>query len=144
MQLVETVATIVLLALLVALVLISGRRVQLLRRGGTPVVLRGLPSVPGKGWRHGVLRYREDYLVFFRVSSLRAGPDRRVQRRSLVVLDRRAPDVSERDVVPVGATVIRFRDDVGESEVALGPGALTAFLSWMESSPPGRAQRIRR
>ncbi len=144
MQLVEMVATIVLLALLVALVLISGRRVQLLRRGGTPVVLRALPSVPGKGWRHGVLRYREDYLVFFRVSSLRSGPDRRVQRRSLVVLDRRNPDASERDVVPVGATVIRFRDDGGESEVALGSGALTAFLSWVESSPPGRAQRIRR
>jgi hypothetical protein len=144
MQLVEMVATIVLLALLVALMLISGRRVQLLRRGGTPVVLRALPSVPGKGWRHGVLRYREDYLVFFRVSSLRSGPDRRVQRRSLVVLDRRNPDASERDVVPVGATVIRFRDDGGESEVALGSGALTAFLSWVESSPPGRAQRIRR
>lgn len=144
MHLVEMVAIIVVLALLVVLALISGHRVQLLRRGGTPVVLRGLPSVPGKGWRHGVVRYREDYLVFFRVSSLRSGPDRRVQRRSLVVLDRRNPDASERDVVPVGATVIRFRDDGGESEVALGSGALTAFLSWVESSPPGRAQRIRR
>ena len=144
MHLTELVAIIVLLALLVLSIVVSGRRLQLLRRGGTPVVVRSLPAAPGRGWRHGVMRYREECLVFFRISSLRLGPDRRIHRRSVVVLGRRRAQPSERDVVPVGATVVHFRDHGGESEVALGPGALTAFLSWVESSPPGRAERSRR
>jgi len=144
MRVAEMVALLVLLALLAVLVAIGVRRLQLLRRGGTQVVLRRLPAPAGRGWRHGVVRYREEYLVFFRVSSLRSGADRRVPRRSLVVLERRQPEASERELVPAGSTVIRFRDDAGEAEVALGAGALTAFLSWVESSPPGRAERARR
>ncbi|MDQ2723230.1 MAG: DUF2550 domain-containing protein [Actinomycetota bacterium] len=144
MQVVEMVALLVLVVLLAVLVAIGIRRVQLLRRGGTQVVLRRLPAPPGRGWRHGVVRYREEYLVFFRVSSLRSGADRSVPRRSLVVLERRQPEASERELVPARATVIRFRDEAGEAEVALDAGALTAFLSWVESSPPGRAERTRR
>ncbi len=144
MRLTEMVALVALLALLVLLVLFVAHRVQLLRGSGTQVVLRGLPAAPGRSWRHGVVQYREDELVFLRISSLRPGPDRRIQRSSIEVLDRRPAEPSERDVVPVGATVIRFRDDAAESEIALADGALTAFLSWIESSPPGRAQRIRR
>ncbi|MGZ4554431.1 MAG: DUF2550 domain-containing protein [Mycobacteriaceae bacterium] len=144
MYLAETVALIALFSLLVLLALFAAHRVQLLRRGGTHVVFRELPAAPGKGWRHGVVRYREEDLVFFRVSSLRPGPDRGVLRKSLVVLGRRQADVSERDVVPPGATVIHLRDDTTESEIALGGGALTALMSWIESCPPGRTQRIKR
>jgi hypothetical protein len=116
-------------------------RVQLLRRGGTEVVLRTLPSGTGAGWRHGVLRYREDEAVFFRVASVRPGSDRTVPRRTLELLDRRTPDGSELDVLPAGCTVVRFRVGGEESEIALDGGALTAFLSWVESSPPNRARR---
>lgn len=144
MQLAEMIAVLALLIVLLALLAVAGRRVQLLRRGGTQVVLRSLPAPHGKGWHHGIVRYREDCLVFFGVSSLRPGPDRRVPRRSLEVLERRQPVSAERVVLPVGSTVLRIREDAGESEVALDQGALTAFLSWVESSPPGRAQRSRR
>lgn len=116
-------------------------RVQLLRRGGTEVVLRSLPSPTGAGWRHGVLRYREDDAQFFRVASVRPGADRTVARRTLEVLDRRAPDRSELDVLAAGSAVLRVRAGTSELEVALGGGALTAFLSWVESSPPHRARR---
>lgn len=122
-------------------VLLVLRRVQLMRRVGTEVVMRALPSVTGRGWRHGVLRYREDQLQFFRIASLRTGPDRVVPRRTLELLDRRAPDRSELDVLPAGATVLRICAGRSESEIALDGGALTAFLSWVESSPPDRARR---
>lgn len=116
-------------------------RVQLLRRGGTEVVLRSLPSTAGAGWRHGVLRYRADEALFFGVASVRPGADRSIPRRTLELLDRRAPDGSELGVLPGGCTVLRFRVAQDEAEMALVGGALTAFLSWVESSPPNRARR---
>lgn len=144
MQLVEMAALVALLGLLLLTVLFAARRVQLLRGGGTQAVLRPLPAADERGWRNGVLRYGEEELVFFRVSSLRVGADRRVARRSLVVVSRRALSPAERDLVLPDATVLQLRDDAGEMELALSDGALTAFLSWVESSPPGRAQRARR
>lgn len=133
-------AVLVLLVVLLVAVVV-GRRLQLLRGGGVEVVLRRLPAAAGRGWRHGVARYGEDELVFYRVSSLRPGADRRVHRRTLAVLERRRPDASEQDVVPPVATVLRLRDRRGESEIALAGGTLTAFLAWVESSPPNRAER---
>lgn len=134
-------AEVLLLAVALFAVLLAIRRVQLLRRVGTEVVMRSLPSDTGRGWRHGVLRYREDQLQFFRVASLRPGPDRVIPRRTLELLDRRTPNTSELDVLPAGSTVLRVGVGRCESEIALGGGALTAFLSWVESSPPDRAHR---
>ncbi|WP_127783770.1 DUF2550 domain-containing protein [Rhodococcus sp. X156] len=132
------------IGLLVAVLLFAGHRVQLLRRGGTQIVARALPAGRGKGWRHGVMRYQEEDLVLFRVSSLRPGPDRRLQRCGIEVLGRRDADASEGDVVPTGTVVLHVTDGEQETELALTGGQLTAFLSWVESSPPGRARRVRR
>jgi hypothetical protein len=41
--------------------------------------------------------------------------------------------------MPAGATVLRCRGEAGELELAMDTDALTGFLSWLESSPPGRA-----
>ena len=132
---------IVLLLLLVLAASLAVYRVHLLRQRGTEVVLRSLPAAAGRGWRHGVLRYSDAELLFFRVSSLRPGPDRSISRSALVVLDRRGPQPPERDVVPPGSSVLRFEAGGNEIEVALDEGGLTAFLSWVESSPPGRSRR---
>lgn len=132
------------IALLLVLLLgggLTGRRLQLLRRGGTEVVLRLLPARDGRGWHHGVLRYRGRGLHYFRVSSLRPGPDVALDRRSLTVLDRRVARPDEVGVVPAGATVLHVQDVALEAEIALSGGSLTAFLSWVESSPPGRTHR---
>lgn len=117
------------------------RRLHLLRAGGAEVVLRGLPAAEGRAWRHGVVRYDTDEMCFYRVASLRPGADRTLQRRTVEVRHRRAPSTSERDVVPASAVVLRLDDQHGECELALTEGALTAFLAWLESAPPGRAQR---
>ena len=127
----------------VALLIVSMgvHRVHVFRRGGTDVVLRDLPAPAGHGWHHGVLRYRERDLMFFRLSRLRPGPERVIVRRSLELLDKRDPAPAERGVVARDCTVVRFEHDGTHSEIALNRGALTAFLSWVESSPPGRARR---
>lgn len=134
---------VLLVVVVVVGVVLVARRVHLLRRGGSIVVLRGLPAPEGRGWRHGVLRYDEEALEFYRVASVRLGPDRRVARRRLTVADRRRARPAERDTVPPGSTVLLLDDGRGEVELALAGGSLTAFLAWVESSPPSRRDRGR-
>ena len=42
----------------------------------------------------------------------------------------------------VDHAVVQAQDRIraaGEVEIAMGPDALTGFLSWLESAPPGRS-----
>src|SRR5436190_23321272 len=104
---------VVALLALVALVLgyLVVRRLRLLRiGGGVHVSLRTRIDDSGKGWHLGVGRYRGDEFVWFRVLSLRAGPDRVIRRSGLEIADRREPDGPEAYGMPAGARVIRFRN----------------------------------
>src|ERR1700750_2939966 len=87
-----------LMAILVALVAVlllavAGLMYQLwkLRQGGTAAILRDIPAVGGQGWRHGVIRYRGGEAGFYRLSSVRLWPDRRLSRRGLAIVSRRGP-----------------------------------------------------
>lgn len=128
---------------LFAAVLVIGyfawRRLRLLRAGGVHVALRGRLGEPGRGWHLGVGRYRGDEFVWFRVLSLRSGPSQIISRENLEIGDRREPTGPEAYVMPTGSTVLRCHTVAGEIEIAMGPDALTGFLSWLESAPPGRA-----
>lgn len=128
----------VLLAVAVLLVLLAYRRVRLVRAGGIDVALRTRPVSDGRGWHLGVARYRGDQFIWYRVSSLRSGPDRVLDREQLVVVDRRDPTLPESYAVPPGSVVLRCRMAGGELELAMGRGTLPGFLSWLESAPPGR------
>ena len=116
-----------------------------LGQGGTAAILRDVPAVGGHGWRHGVIRYRGDEAQFYRLSSLRLWPDRRLGRRGLEVISRRAPRGDEFDIMTEETVVLELRDTTGIQdrgyEMALDRGALTAFLSWVESRPSPRARR---
>jgi uncharacterized protein DUF2550 len=118
------------------------RRLRLLRSGGVHVALRTRLDDSGKGWKLGVGRYHGDEFAWFRVLSLRRGPDRVIRRHGLEIAHRREPVAPESYNMPVDAWVLRFRnrkDGNGlEVEMAMGPDALTGFLSWLESAPPGR------
>lgn len=131
---------VVLLAVLVAAFLY---RLVILRRGGTAALLRVLPSPGDSGWRHGIIRYGESSFVFFKLSSLRPGPDSRVDRQGIEVESRRSPSGTEFDIMSDDIVVLRLRDGSSSYEIALDSGALTAFLSWVESRPDGRARRRR-
>lgn len=134
-----------LVGVLLLAVLLLGYRLWKMRQGGTAALLRDAPAVGGHGWRHGVIRYRGEEARFYRLSSLRPWPDRRLGRRGLEILSRRAPRGDEFDLMTEEIVVIELNDSSGEQvrgyEMALDRGALTAFLSWVESRPSPRARR---
>ena len=137
-------AMVALVSVLLLAVIALSLRLWKMGQGGTPAILRDIPAVGGHGWRHGVLRYRGDEARFYRLSSVRLWPDRRLGRRGLEVLSRRAPRGDE-DFMTDEVVVLELQDVTGSQargyEMALDRGALTAFLSWVESRPSPRARR---
>ena len=134
-----------LVSVLLVVVLALSFRLWKMGQGGTPAILRDRPAVGGHGWRHGVIRYRGDEARFYRLSSLRPWPDRRLSRRGLEILSRRSPRGDEFDIMIDDVVVLELQDVTGNQargyEMALERGALTAFLSWLESRPSPRARR---
>jgi hypothetical protein len=61
-----------------------------------------------------------------------------VRRAELQILDRRPPSGAEVFSLLSGAVVVRCRVDSRDLEVAMSPDALTGFLAWVESAPPGQ------
>ncbi|MDV3206239.1 MAG: DUF2550 domain-containing protein [Rhodococcus ruber] len=120
------IVLIVLVILLAVAVAAFLYRLLTLRGGGTAAILRRLPNGAGAGWRHGVIRYGERTLVFYKLSSLRPGPDSRLARQGV------------EDIV-----ILEVQDGASSFEIALDSGALTAFLSWIESRPSDRSVRGR-
>ncbi|MGH3874523.1 MAG: DUF2550 domain-containing protein [Pseudonocardiaceae bacterium] len=112
------------------------RRLRLVRQGGIDVALRWRPDAAGRGWHQGVGRYRGDDFAWFGISSLRAGPDRVLDRDQLEIVERRGPTLPESYAVPSGSIVLRCRTGVDELELAMRQETLTGFLSWLESAPP--------
>ena len=128
-----------LLVLLCVLGWYALRWVQMRRHGGVSVALRWHPDRERSGWHLGIGRYQGEEFVWYRVWSLRTGPDRVFSRDNLEIADRRDPIGTESYAVPQGATVLRCESHTQNAiEIAMGPGALTGFLSWLESAPPGR------
>jgi len=136
---------VVLIAVLVAAVLALSYRLWKLRQGGTAAIMRDLPSVGGHGWRHGVVRYHGGEAAFYRLSSVRLWPDRRLSRRGVDVVSRRTPRGDEFDIMTDEIVVLELRDTTQDRragfEIALDRGARTAFLSWLEARPSPRARR---
>ena len=90
-----------------------------------------------------MLRYQGDQGAWFRVIGLSRGPEVRLNRLVLEITDRRRPGPSEEAVIPPDATVLRCRDDGRIYELAMTPDVLTGFLSWLESTLPGRFGDLR-
>src|SRR5271167_4537688 len=136
---------IALIAVLLSAVTVLTYRLWKLRQGGTAAIMRDIPAVGGHGWRHGVIRYRGGEAAFYRLSSLRLWPDRRLSRRGVEIVARRAPRGDEFDIMTDAIVVLDLRDTTQDRrsgyELALDQGALTAFLSWLESRPSPRARR---
>jgi hypothetical protein len=117
-----------------------------MRGGGVDVCLRRRPVAASKagtrdaaaGWHFGVGRYRGNEFAWFRLTSFRPGPTAVVDRTELEIVGRRTPGGAEAYVIPQAASVLRCRVRGVEMELAMAPGVLTGFLSWLESSPPGR------
>jgi hypothetical protein len=128
----------VVILVLVGLTALAVRRRVITRRGGTfDCSLRLHPGGHGKGWALGIGRYAGDRFEWYRVFSYAARPRRVMARRDLQVIDRRKPDGTEAFSLLAGAVVVRAREGQQPVEFAMSPEALTGFLAWVESAPPG-------
>ncbi|MGH3845910.1 MAG: DUF2550 domain-containing protein [Pseudonocardiaceae bacterium] len=130
---------------IVGLVLLAGvlivtalalRRLRIVRQGGIDVALRSRFNAAGRGWHQGVGRYWGNDFAWFRVASLRSGPDRLLDREQLEIVERRGLTAPESYAMPSGAVVLRCRTGVDELELAMRQDTVTGFLSWLESAPP--------
>ena len=139
-----TITMVVLITVLFGAVLVLSFRLWKLRQGGTAAIMRDLPADGGHGWRHGVIRYRGGEAAFYQLSSVRLWPDRRLSRRGVEVVGRRAPRGDEFDIMTDEVVVLELCDAAQErrvgSEIALDRGARSAFLSWLEARPSPRAR----
>ena len=126
----------VLALIVLAAAALASRRFLLERGGGT--VECGLRSPAGRGtWRPGVASYLGDDLGWYGALGVRFRPEQVFHRRSLRVLSRRPSLPSESSVLGPEHTVVELDSDTGRVELAMTAEALTGFLSWLESSPPG-------
>lgn len=121
-----------------AVVWLTWRRIRELRAGGIDVALRVRTGEGGRGWHLGVAHYRGEEFAWYRVLSLRSGPNWVFNRGELGIGTRRQPSAAESDTVPADATVLHLTGLGRHLELAMAPDALTGFLSWLESAPPGR------
>jgi hypothetical protein len=152
------VATLLVLACL-CLGYLTYRRLRLMRGGGVDVCLRrrspfgavfGASSDrwwagrdSSAGWHFGVGRYRGDQLTWFRLTSFRPGPTVVLDRSQLEIVERRPPSSAESYAIPTADSVLECRIGAMTIELAMAPGVLTGFLSWLESAPPGRSTGYR-
>jgi hypothetical protein len=125
---------------LIIVVLAAGglavRRILLDRGGGT--VECGLRH-PGGIWRLGVAAYGAGELRWYDGFGVKLSPEEVLARRSLTVTSRRQASPEEAARLGQGMLVVTCRtgDDTEAVELAMGEAALTGFLSWLESAPPG-------
>ena len=95
--------------------------------------------------RHGTVHYRDDSLRYYRLASLRPGPNVTLPRQGIEITGRRRPEGTETEILE-GMQILQVhtkgRGD-GAYELAMGPGAVTAFQSWVESRQSERSQRRR-
>jgi len=112
------------------------RRMLLDRGGGT--VECGLRR-PGGSWRLGVAAYEEDELRWYDGVGVLLTPEEVLARRTLSVASRREAYPSEATLLGQGKVVVSCT--AGETpenvELAMAEDALTGFLAWLESAPPG-------
>lgn len=134
---------IIVMVLLAALVAVFAFRLWQLRKG-VPVLVRTLPADGDSGWRHGTFRYYDREALYYRLTSVTPGPDRRISRGSVEILGRRPPRGTELEIMESGDVVLRVRSGVAEIELGFDESGNTAFLSWVESRPSARLKRTPR
>ena len=129
--------TVLALALLLVLAALARRAVLSWAGGTIEVSLRLKQPGHGRGWVNGVGRFVGDELQWYRVFSLSPRPRRRYVRGELEVLRRRDPSGAEFRALLDGAVVMECRAAGRPLELAMSCSAVTGFLAWLESRPPG-------
>lgn len=123
---------------LLAFLVVSLRRRQFLRRGGTVECgLRRHSGGEAGVWRLGLCRYSGDELHWYRAIGFRPRPRQVIHRRGLVITGRRAPAAGDTRLPLPDPVVVEVKDGDRVLELAMSSSALIGFLAWLEASPPG-------
>ena len=112
------------------------RRMLLDRGGGT--VECGLRR-PGASWRLGVAAYGAAELRWYDAVGVLLTPEEVLARRTLSVESRREAYPAEATLLGQGMVVMSCTaGEVPQTvDLAMREDALTGFLAWLESAPPG-------
>jgi hypothetical protein len=89
-------------------------------------------------WVHGIARYGDDRLDWFRVFAVRLSAAESLTRRRLVIIESRDPEPEETHSVLPGWVVVRCGYGPTIVELAMSEGAYNGLAAWLESAPPGQ------
>lgn len=134
---VDSLVFLIVLALALVVALLVRRRI-LTRQGGSFDMSVNRREGPGaKGWTLGLAVYRDSELDWYRTFSYSLRPRHRFARGEVHVGHRRDPVGAEVHALHAGHLIVPVETEAGIRQFAMSPNALTGFLSWLESSPPG-------
>ncbi|MDQ1290072.1 MAG: hypothetical protein QG622_3638 [Actinomycetota bacterium] len=129
---------VVALSLLVILALVVRRAVLSRSLGAFDCSLRAETIRESGQWRHGLARYGEEQLDWFRVFGVRPVPAESLSRRKLEIIDHRPPEPVETNEVLPEWVVVRCAYGPVIVELAMSEIAFTGLAAWLESAPPGQ------
>jgi len=142
LTLAEIVLGCALVVVLVPVIWLVARRRWLARSGWVfDCSLRILGGSTGSAWMLGVARFNGDLIEWYRVYSWSLRPKVSLHRGQTRVASTRAARAEERALLYDQDRVAELRSDSKAVEVAMVPGRMTAFLSWLESAAPGQSYR---
>lgn len=130
------------LILLIILLGLGAWRFFFVRSSGTPIIVRRLPQNGLHGWRHGVLRYSVSEATYYKVRSLTPGADIIFNRNQIEILGHREATNLEAPVLLGNRRILQFNFAGDKYEATFPAGAEMAFISWIESAPDARLERI--
>jgi hypothetical protein len=140
--LLDSVAAVIVLVLLVVLGLgsLAVRRRVLSRAGGAfscALRRKHAGEVTPRGWTLGVARYADDSVEWFRIFSWSPRPQARLDRRGLMINNRRVPEGMEAYALPHDSVVLSCTDASGLVDLGVPEASATGLLVWLEAVPPG-------
>lgn len=132
----------VLLLVIIGIAGIAIWRFTMFRNAGARGLIRMLPAEGMHGWRHGVIKYTGEELQFFKLRSLSSNYDVAMDRRDLSFNGVRELSADEREIMPGVTTVLQLSSPQGDFEFAAERHVEMALISWVESAPDRRQQRV--
>lgn len=137
-------ATVLVLAIIVIVVPLVGlimRRRWLSQRGWVfDCSLRSL-TTPSSGWMLGVARFHGETVEWYRVFSWSLKPMVTFVRGTVDVSPTRRPEAGDDVGLGTEARLIDVTGPTVNVSLATSPADMMAFLSWVESAPPGEPLR---
>lgn len=125
-------------ALLVVLALLVRRAILCRGLGTFDCALRAETIRQSSPWRHGIARYGDEHLDWFRVFGVRPRPAESLSRRRLVILGSRPAQPEDTGEVLSDWVVVRCGYGSVIVELAMSEGAFNGLAAWIESAPPGQ------